>query len=368
MGIKFDSVTNSWTASYSKRPGPNRAPVSARRINIPTEREAQKIERELILQVARKCEEKVYPYWNEFVTEYLDRKREEGLTESTLYNDEKVLRAYTGMVWERKLITEITRNDFLNLKDQVLSQLADGNKSSVISRIRRVFAYAVDRGHISNNPVPQFRIRKVEKLKKVLTQEQIRLLLNRAKEFDHEWYPHWAFAVYTGMRNGELYALKWEKVDLENKRILVDMSWNNKDLFKSTKSGDDRFVEIAEGLMPVIKELKLKSAGMPFVLPRSTKWDKGEQARELRMFLKGIGLPEIRFHDLRASWATSLLSRGLEPIKVMKMGGWKDMKTMMIYIRKAGVDTRGALDGFVLHEASRESCGVINLPLRSSPS
>lgn len=28
--------------------------------------------------------------------------------------------------------------------------------------------------------------------------------------------------------------------------------------------------------------------------------------------------------------------------KVMAMGGWKDMMTMMIYMRKAGIDTRGA--------------------------
>ena len=71
-------------------------------------------------------------------------------------------------------------------------------------------------------------------------------------------------------------------------------------------------------------------------------WDAGDQAYLLRVFLKSIELPEIRFHDLRASWATLLLSKGFAPSKVMSMGDWKDMDTMMIYMRKAGIDIRNS--------------------------
>jgi integrase len=85
------------------------------------------------------------------------------------------------------------------------------------------------------------------------------------------------------------------------------------------------------------------------------------------MFLVGIGLPAVRFHDLRASWATVLLSKGVEPIKVMKMGGWKDMKTMMIYTRKAGVDIRGATDCLNLHNPNVDPAEVLQFD-RSSKS
>jgi integrase len=50
-----------------------------------------------------------------------------------------------------------------------------------------------------------------------------------------------------------------------------------------------------------------------------------------------------------------LLSKGVEPIKVMKMGGWKDLETMMIYARKAGVDIRGATDCLNLNSAAEPS-------------
>ena len=71
------------------------------------------------------------------------------------------------------------------------------------------------------------------------------------------------------------------------------------------------------------------------------------------MFLQGLGLPRIRFHDLRATWATIMLSMGIAPIKVMIMGGWKDLKTMQFYIRKAVVDTSGISNNLNLHDPSQ---------------
>ncbi|MNT89825.1 Phage integrase family protein [compost metagenome] len=92
------------------------------------------------------------------------------------------------------------------------------------------------------------------------------------------------------------------------------------------------------------------------------RWDRGEQAYDLRLFLKAIGLHEIRFHDLRASWATLLLSKGVPPSQVMAQGGWADMNTMMIYMRKAGIDIRDStsvLDG--LHTHGTADAKVLNL-------
>jgi integrase len=155
-------------------------------------------------------------------------------------------------------------------------------------------------------------------------------------------------ALYTGMRNGELIALTWDKVDIPSRRILVNRSWNNKEGFKSTKSGDDRYVEIAPDLIPILETLKTRDDASDYVLPRVEKWSKGEQARDLRMFLKGMGLPVVRFHDLRASWATMMMSLGVEPIKVMKMGGWKDLKTMDRYVRLGGIDIQGVTDNLKL--------------------
>ena len=64
------------------------------------------------------------------------------------------------------------------------------------------------------------------------------------------------------------------------------------------------------------------------------------------MFLERIGInKDVVFHTLRACFATHLLSTGVEPLKVMRMGGWSDLKTFQIYLRMSGVDVRGVAEG-----------------------
>ncbi|MCG3175404.1 MAG: hypothetical protein MOGMAGMI_00333 [Candidatus Omnitrophica bacterium] len=50
-----------------------------------------------------------------------------------------------------------------------------------------------------------------------------------------------------------------------------------------------------------------------------------------------------------------MMNRGIAPIRVMAMGGWKDLKTMQKYIRKAGIDIRGISSGFSLHKLTHDA-------------
>lgn len=52
----------------------------------------------------------------------------------------------------------------------------------------------------------------------------------------------------------------------------------------------------------------------------------------------GIGLPPVRFHDLRASWATTLFGLGIEPAKVMVAGGWSDIFSEARTCRTTGLN------------------------------
>lgn len=235
------------------------------------------------------------------------------------------------------------------------------HQKNMLKYLRGFFEYAADIGIIARSPVPKMQFRNINKIKPVLTEEQVRVFLEKAKQMDHEWYPHYVMAVYTGMRNGELYALTWDKVDLNNRKILVSSTWDTKYGFKDlTKSGDDRIVEIAPNLLRLLKELKIENSDSVYVLPRIDSWDVGRQAEILRTFLVGIGLPRVRFHNLRASWATIMMAKGIEPAKVMVMGGWKDLKTMMIYIRKAGISIKGITDRLDLHNPNRKLADVLS--------
>jgi integrase len=162
------------------------------------------------------------------------------------------------------------------------------------------------------------------------------------------------------MRNGELNALLWSDVDLEKRRIIVSKSYNTRTRsVKSTKSGSWRTIPISNQLYEVLIELKATANEREHVLPRLTEWNKGEQARILRMFCTGAGLPSIRFHTLRACFATQLLANDIAPVRVMKICGWKDFKTMQHYIRMAGIDEKGATECLKILSLDEEAAGVV---------
>ncbi len=350
MAIKIDPKNpDTFIVSYGKRHPITRQPVSLTRKGFKTKAEAQRAYKEMVIAVEDKIRRKILPTWTKLIEEYAEACLNRGLMKKTVYDFQVTLEAHTLGAWGDRLIDTITTQEIRLLLQEKVGERAPSHQRYVLKAIRGAFEYAVEAAHIQRNPTPQLKFKVGDKIQKVLTEDQARALLSRARAQGWMWYPHYAVALYTGMRSGELYALRWENVDLDRRTILVNGAWNSKDGFKSTKSGDDRMIEIAPALLPIIQELKGKADGSPFVLPHLYQWQKGEQARHLATFLQANGLPEVRFHDLRATWATLLLSKGVEPIKVMKMGGWKDLETMMIYARKAGVDIRGAMDVLNFH-------------------
>ena len=359
MGISLNESDKTYDVTYYKRHPQTRVPVRAARKGIKTKAEANRVFTELVIQVEQKLHEQIIPKWGEFLDRYKAASLDRGFSIKTVENCDVCLRAHTFDLWKDRFIDSFNTEEIRNLIVERVGQKSKSHQISMLKFIRNVFRYAVELGIINRNPTPEMKFRVGDKIKKVLTEEQARILLEKAKAYDWEWYPHIAMALYTGMRNGELYSLTWDKVNLDDRKILVDCSWNKKDGFKSTKSGDDRIVEIAPPLLTLMKELKLQST-THFVLARNTQWNDGKQATALRMFLMGIGLPLIRFHDLRATWATLMLSKGVEPAKVMIMGGWCNLKTLMIYVRKAGISIRGITDVLDLHNPGREMAKVLD--------
>ena len=81
----------------------------------------------------------------------------------------------------------------------------------------------------------------------------------------------------------------------------------------------------------------------------------------LKYFLEGIGLPKVKYHDLRATWATIMMSNGIEPIKVMSFGDWKSLSRLQIYVRKAGLNIRGITDNLNIHNPTKTEAKILSI-------
>jgi integrase len=225
--------------------------------------------------------------------------------------------------------------------------------------ISYVFDWALDHRLIPTtaiSPVKEIKFKKgEEKLPEILTLNEIKSLLFTAKRLDHPWFPIWALALQTGMRSGELYALTWDSVDLEGNLIFVHKNYSTKDReIGATKGRYWRTVPISSELKSFLLEIKLSSGGGhshpefkgDFVLPHFKAWNSGHQAGELRTFCEMSKMKSIGFHTLRACFATHLLNLNISTAKVMKICGWKELKTMERYIRLAGVEVKGITEDF----------------------
>ncbi len=280
---------------------------------------------------------------------YLIKEQATQLSQITRGDYIAAIRKFTSSWWKRSAV-EISRADVLEVITQMKAQGASvSHRRKIRIIINRIFVFGLEYRIVKGlDRSPTYGIhleRDEEKKPEILAIHEIKTLLHQAKELSHPWYPIWAMALLTGMRNGELYALLWSDVDFENREVAVTKSYNTRmRSVKSTKAGYWRTVQISDELLLLLKELKVTSGDRKELLPRAERWYHGDQAKKLREFCLGIGLPSIRFHTLRACFATQLIRNGVPPIQIQKICGWKDLETMQRYIRLAGIEIKGATE------------------------
>lgn len=315
--------------------------VQRKRKGIETLRKAELVEFELKRELAMLKEERVHPRWEEWVEECLNLMK---LTyrPSTLYSYETSVGKWINRHWDGKELRSITKMDVHELiHEKITDEIGTMHtRKYVLKIVKRIFQMAVDAGRLDRNPCQGMMVKVPETEKKVLTNSEVGIFLTEARATSHRFYPVWTLALFTGCRSGELYALRWVDIDFDSRIISVNRAWNSKNGFTSTKSQKTRTVPISDELLGFLKELKLQQGPREFVLPRLAEWERGGAAKVTRAFCKSLGITDIRFHDLRATFITNLLSRGESLARVMAIVGHSDMETTNVYLRKAGIELK----------------------------
>ena len=271
---------------------------------------------------------------------------------STQHNERSLIGHHATPQLKGKKLKDIETTDVRNILDRVQNTRSLSLLHNVKKCLSNLFNYAVQRRYMAENPCSHIKVKKIpEPILNILTQQQITDFLAVAESSGIEWFPVWATAVYTGMRSGELYALRYKHLQHDDGKpvIKVQESWTKQGDFKPyTKNRMVRSVPINPELQRILDNLRAQNSnsGNPeeFVLPRISSWGQGDAAKDLGAFLRGCGLPKIRFHDLRACFISQMLLNKVPPSMVMKIVGHNDMKTMMRYCRHTGSDLLGLTD------------------------
>ena len=160
---------------------------------------------------------------------------------------------------------------------------------------------------------------------KTLPVEQLTSFLREAKESGV--FEMYYVELATGLRRGELLGLKWEDIDFEHgnlrvKRQIARIDGEVVEAPLKTKNAY-RTLPLADDTIQVLNQQRKKTGSSPWVFPSPTGGPISPDSvlHMLHRVLKRAGLPRVRFHDLRHTFATLALQNGVDIKTVSGMLG-----------------------------------------------
>ncbi len=179
---------------------------------------------------------------------------------------------------------------------------------------------------ISSNPAESCALPKLEHQEmKTIPAEQLTSFLREAKESGV--FEMYYIELATGLRRGELLGLKWEDLDLDqgSLRVQRQVSRINGEVVEAPLKTKNSYRTISLGAdaVEILREQRKKCGDSPYVFPSPTGGPISPDSvlNMLHRVLKRAGLPEVRFHDLRHTFATLALQNGVDIKTVSGMLG-----------------------------------------------
>lgn len=258
-------------------------------------------------------------------------------------------------------VRKLTSQEIATLYADLRSTLAPASIAVLHAVLHQALDQAVRWRVIAANPAHGVKApRPVRREMRFLDPEQARVLLEAAA--GDPLAALYVAAVYTGLRLGELLALRWRDVDLEDQALTVRHTLTRIDgtlVLRQPKTAHSRRTVVmapaaaealrAHRLVEAERLLALGHRMEPETLVFSDRWGDPLHPghitdRAFRPLLRRAGLPPIRFHDLRHTCASLLLSQGVRPEIVSRMlGHASPAMTLNVYAHLMPGDERVAV-------------------------
>jgi integrase len=246
---------------------------------------------------------------------------------STLRGYRQILDVHLIPRWGRKDLRRIKPSDVEVYQADKALTLAPKTVSNHISVLSSLFAHAVKRGLADHNPCEGIEpIQDTPDEMRFWSRDESEAFLAAMDEVDHRWTTFYATALYTGLRLGELFALRWDDVDFRSGQVHVrqSMFWEPKQgrsrrsyLITTPKSGRSRTVPMPPVLSDRLKAYRHLRGPWVFCLDDGSPLHRDNIKHGLITGTRLARLPTIRLHDLRHSYASQLVMAAA-PLRVVQ--------------------------------------------------
>ena len=213
-------------------------------------------------------------------------------------------------------LSEIRRIDVQELVDRMLASGCDPSTiRNTLMPLRVIYRRAVSRGEITLNPMTGLELPAVRgRRDRIVTPEQAAQLLKALRERDRAI---WATALYAGLRRGELMALRWQDIDLEQNLIRVERSWDIKaGLIEPKSRAGTRTIPVARLIREQLLAHKLRCPwrdGLAFGRHPTTPLSYSSLRERAHTDWQNAKLEPIGLHDCRHTYASLMIAAGVNP-------------------------------------------------------
>ena len=185
----------------------------------------------------------------------------------------------------------------------------------------------------------------------------IQQFLKTAK--DHRYFAVYATALSTGMRLGEIMGLSKQDVNFERMQIHIWRQWHDKhQCYGTPKNNKPRYVPMNQDLARLLREVINRSPDPEVIFTTKT----GYQARgdsvgrdSFKRLIQKAGVPDIRFHDLRHTFASWYMINGGEIYVLKEILGHSTIKMTERYAHLAPNHLDGSIVNFLQEKITPDS-------------
>ena len=269
--------------------------------------------------------------------EALGRKR------STMHGYESYLRIHLAPYFAGRPLDQITRQDV-----EAFIARCHANDQSVkstlnyIGLLHGIFELAQREGWVSSNPcklAAKPRAVPADADIHFLDQAELDALIAAVPDDDLGRVERvmYAAAAMTGMRQGELLALRWMDVDWSARRVRVRRNYVHGEYGTPKSKRSTRAVPLADSLAGQLDQLHQATAyksdaDLVFAHPYTGHpIDRSRLLKRYKAALKRAGVRDVRFHDLRHTFGTLMAAAGVPMRTLQEWLGHRDFKTTLIY-------------------------------------